>query len=40
MQAPDYDLSRLTEGVRFGDVGVPLQATSYDLPDELTRVDL
>ncbi|MCZ7681299.1 MAG: hypothetical protein M5U28_21930 [Sandaracinaceae bacterium] len=40
MQAVDYDLSRLTEGVRYLDVGVPLQATSYELPDELARIEL
>jgi hypothetical protein len=32
LQVPGYDVERLHHDVRYEDVGVPLQATSYTLP--------
>jgi hypothetical protein len=37
VQVPGYDVLRLARDVRYRDVGVSLQATSYSLPDELDR---
>jgi hypothetical protein len=35
VQQDGYDSTRLQSGVEYRDVGVPLRATSYDLPTEL-----
>ena len=35
LQVDGYDIDRLTRDVEYRDVGVPLQATSYVLPDAL-----
>ena len=35
VQVDGYDTRRLQHGVEYRDVGVPLRATSYELPSEL-----
>jgi hypothetical protein len=35
VQADGYDTSRLRQRVAYGRVGVPLQATTYTLPEPL-----
>ncbi len=37
VQVEGYDLRRLQHDVQYRDVGVPLQATTYDLPDQEIR---
>lgn len=37
VQVDGYDLGRLQDDVQYRDVGVPLQATTYDFPDQEVR---